>query len=277
MNGILIIDKPKNWTSRDVVNKVGHIFKTRKVGHTGTLDPLATGVLVLCIGKYTKLVSKITSLDKEYVATMQLGILTDTLDINGKILKIDNPHITEEQIKEVFNNFPKSYMQNVPKYSAVKINGKKLYEYARKNIDIKVPQRQVEIKELELLKIVENTIFFRVVVSKGTYIRSLINDLANNLHTVAVMTDLRRTKQGNFSISQSFPISAINQNTPLLSVEDLFDYPVVSVDEVTYHKVLNGNKIHLETNEPYVYIAYNNRKIAIYEYKNKDYRLYFML
>ena len=151
MNGILIIDKPKGITSRDVVNNVIKIFNTKKVGHTGTLDPLATGVLVVCVGKATKLVSELTSTDKEYIASVTLGIKTDTLDSMGSVLFSEDAIKAKEEIINVLNSFIGSYEQEVPIYSAVKINGKKLYEYAREGIDIELPKRKVEIKEIELL------------------------------------------------------------------------------------------------------------------------------
>ena len=205
MDGVLIIDKPKGITSRDVVNNVIKIFNTRKVGHTGTLDPLATGVLVVCVGRATKLVNELTSTDKEYIASVTLGIKTDTLDSMGSILFDEGVIKTKEEIISVLNSFVGSYEQEVPVYSAVKINGKKLYEYAREGVNIELPKRKVEIKEIELLDEIEykdnKTLFkFRCVVSKGTYIRSLINDIANKLDTIGIMTNLRRTRQGNFKI-----------------------------------------------------------------------------
>ena len=143
MNGILIIDKPKGITSRDVVNNVVKRFNTKKVGHTGTLDPIATGVLVVCVGSATKLVDELTSHDKEYIASVELGALTDTLDNTGKILNEEKCIKTKEEIIDALNSFKGKYMQEVPIYSAVKINGKKLYEYARENIDIELPKREV--------------------------------------------------------------------------------------------------------------------------------------
>ena len=151
MNGIVLINKEKNCTSRDVVNQVSKILKTKKIGHTGTLDPIATGVIVLCIGKATKLVEVITSYDKEYEAEVILGIKTDTKDITGKILKEEKAIISKENIEECLKKMIGTYNQTVPIYSAVKINGKKLYEYARKNEEIELPKRKVTIKELKLI------------------------------------------------------------------------------------------------------------------------------
>ena len=146
MNKILVVNKEKDYTSRDVVNIVGKHFNTRKIGHTGTLDPLATGVLVLCMGKSLKIVDLITTNNKEYIARVILGIDTDTLDITGNILNKDNPTITKEQVNKVLKSFIGKSIQEVPKYSAVKVNGKKLYEYARNNENIDLPKRIVEIK-----------------------------------------------------------------------------------------------------------------------------------
>ena len=139
MNGIIVVNKPKGITSRDVVNKVCKILNTKKVGHTGTLDPIASGTLVLCIGNATKLVEELTSYDKEYIATVKLGVLTDTLDTTGKVLKRQNTELKKEELIKTLNSFIGTYEQEVPIYSAVKINGKKLYEYARCNIDVTLP------------------------------------------------------------------------------------------------------------------------------------------
>ena len=151
MSGILVIDKPEGYTSRDVVNIVGKELGTKKIGHTGTLDPLATGVLVLCIGKYTKLTNLLTSLDKEYIAEMKLGILTDTLDITGTVLKQEAFHVTKMQILKTFSHFLGNYHMEVPMYSAIKVNGRKLYKYARNGEKVSLPVKDVHIYELELL------------------------------------------------------------------------------------------------------------------------------
>ena len=155
MDGIVIIDKPKGYTSREIVDIVGKNYKTRKVGHTGTLDPLATGVLVICIGKATKIVELITSYDKEYIATFKFGVLTDSLDSEGNIIN-DNKIILEEgHIKRALKELTGTYMQEVPIYSAVRINGKKLYEYAREGLEVELPKHEVTISSLELLNISE--------------------------------------------------------------------------------------------------------------------------
>lgn len=277
MNGILLINKPKNWTSRDVVNKISEIYKTKKVGHTGTLDPMATGVLVICIGKYTKLVSELTSLEKEYIATMKLGIETTTLDNTGTIVKEQSIRKTKEEITKAFQEFPKSYDQEVPIYSAVKVNGKKLYEYARKNQQVKLPKRKVEIKKLEILSIKDNDITFKTTVSKGTYIRSLIRDLALSLNTIAVMTELKRTKQGNFVIENCQNLEEITPETKLLSIDKIWQFPSIPLKKEEYQKVQNGNKIKLDSSSEYVFVTYKQEKIAIYQNDGEWYRFKFFL
>ena len=151
MDGIIVVNKPKGITSRDVVNNVCKLLNTKKIGHTGTLDPIATGVLVLCVGKATKLVEILTSNDKEYVATVKLGILTDTLDTAGTIIKKKHVNLDKNELEKVLNSFVGTYNQEVPIYSAIKINGKKLYEYAREKKEVILPKRMVEIKKIELL------------------------------------------------------------------------------------------------------------------------------
>ena len=274
-NGILIVNKPQGVTSRDVVNKICQIFKTKKVGHTGTLDPLATGVLVICLGSYTKLVSLLTSEEKEYEAVMSLGYLTDTLDVTGQILKKKKVQVSQEEILKAFQNFPSSYVQQVPKYSAVKVNGKKLYEYARENKEVSLPTREVYLKNLKVLHIEDNHVTFRVTVSKGTYIRSLIEDIASSFGEYATMESLKRLRQGSFLIEEALDLENITINTSLKTVEDIFDYPKVVIDEETYRKVLNGNKIKLNSVFNRVFVVYLGNVIAIYEKVDQEYKILF--
>ena len=225
MNGILLVNKPAGVTSRDVVNKVGKILCTKKVGHTGTLDPLATGVLVLCIGSATKLVEILTATEKEYIAEMMLGIKTDTYDITGNILEDNKIIKSEEEIRNVLMSMQGTYKQEVPIYSTVKIDGKKLYEYARENKSIELPKRMVTISKIELLNMKEEQGYtkfsFSCKVSKGTYIRSLICDIANKLNTIGCMTKLNRVKQGDFSLEQCYTLEDIEQgNFKLLDIKD---------------------------------------------------------
>ena len=269
MNGILLIDKPKGVTSRDVVNSVVKKLNTKKVGHTGTLDPIATGVLVICVGKATKLVNYLTSTEKEYIATVELGTKTDTLDNTGNILEEKISKYSKEQIIEVLNSFKGKYEQEVPIYSAVKVNGKKLYEYARNKERIELPKREVEIKNIELIgdiSYVNNkTKFkFKCTVSKGTYIRALINDIATRLNTIGIMTDLVRTKQGKFSIDGCISIDSLESDN-LISIIDILDCKKLELNSNIEKKVLNGNKLNniYDTNE--VLFIKEKKAIALYE------------
>ena len=277
MDGILLINKDKNITSRDVVNKVCKLLNTKKIGHTGTLDPIATGVLVLCIGKYTKLVDIITSYEKEYIATALLGVDYDTLDITGNIIKKEEVDININQIKEVLNTFIGKYIQEVPIYSAVKINGKRLYEYARSNEEIILPKREVEIKKIEIIDYNKKTneLKFKVLVSKGTYIRSLIRDIGLKLNIPITMKELVRTKQGKFNIKDCYTIKDIEENNyKFINIEDVLDYKMIDViDEDLKKKITNGAIIQNIYNEKYIMFKINNKITVIYkEYdKNKDY------
>ena len=278
MNGILIVNKEKNVTSRDVVNDIMHIFNTKKVGHTGTLDPIATGVLVITIGRFTKLGDALISTEKEYIAMMELGYETDTLDNKGTILKSNNKSLSEKQIKEAIYSMKGEYDQEVPAYSAVKINGKKLYEYARNNESIELPKRRVNIKEIEVLEINGNIVKFKTTVSKGTYIRSLIRDIAYKLETYASMTDLIRTKQGKFNIEEAYTVSDIrNGNYNLKEEADALDIEELNIDQELYKKIDNGLPFEKEYQKEYILFIYNNEKIAIYKYNGIEYRMYLKL
>lgn len=277
MDGIVLINKGKNCTSRDVVNQVSKILKTKKIGHTGTLDPIATGVLVLCIGKATKLVEVITSYDKEYEAEVILGIKTDTKDITGEILKEEKAIISKENIEECLKKMIGTYNQTVPIYSAVKINGKKLYEYARNNEEIELPKRKVTIKELKLISDItyekEKTKFkIKCHVSKGTYIRSLIEDIATNLNTIGTMENLKRTKQGNFQITSANTIQDIENNKfKIYSIEEILEkfYKIEMTDDL-YFKIKNGSIIKNNYNHDIVAFTKNDKVIAIYKEYSKD-------
>jgi tRNA pseudouridine55 synthase len=271
MDGILIIDKEKDYTSRDVVNIVGKKFKTKKVGHTGTLDPLATGVLVVCVNKATKVCELLTSLDKEYIADFKLGLLTDTLDIEGNILKEEKININKEDLILVLNKIKGKYMQTVPIYSAIKVNGKKLYEYARNNTPVELPKHEVDIKEIELLEFNGDSFKIRTKVSKGTYIRSLGNDIAQMLNTNATMTNLRRTKQGLFDIKDAIKINDINEDTNLIKITDVLNYPKVIADANLEKDLLDGKILNNTFNNDIIlFVDNNNNTISLYKIYDKD-------
>lgn len=267
MDGIILVNKEENMTSRDVVNKIVHILNTKKVGHTGTLDPLATGVLVICVGKALKVQEYITQLEKEYIAEITFGINTDTLDITGNILEEKESYITNEEIDKVLKSFIGDYDMEVPIYSAVKVNGKRLYEYARNNIKVDLPIHKVKINSLERISSVENNkVLIKCNVSKGTYIRSLVRDICKRLNTIGVMSKLTRTKQGKFNIEDCYTLDDIRNNEyKLIPIIDFIDLPKVEVDESIYKKISNGMKLDNTYNYDTFCFVYNNEVIAIYK------------
>lgn len=272
MNGILLVNKPIDFTSRDVVNKLTKILKTKKVGHTGTLDPIATGVLVVCVGNTTKLCELLTSEHKEYIATIKLGIKTDTLDTTGTIIEEKDYNVTEEQIIKVLNSFLGDSIQTTPIYSAVKVNGKKLYEYAREGIEVELPKRNINISNIELISYKDDEIKFKTTVSKGTYIRALIDDICTKLNTVGTMSSLIRTKQGQFTLEQTFTLEDIeNGKYELISIEKaLSEIETITINEELYNKVKNGSIIPKTFNNDYANLLYNNKIVAIYKTYDKD-------
>ena len=275
MNGILLVNKPIDYTSRDVVNKLTKILKTKKIGHTGTLDPIATGVLVVCVGNTTKLCELLTSEYKEYIATIKLGIKTDTLDTTGNIIEEKEYNVTEDQIKEVLNSFLGTSIQTTPIYSAVKVNGKKLYEYARAGEQVELPKREINITNIELISFKDDEIKFKTTVSKGTYIRALIDDICNKLNTIGTMSSLIRTKQGKFTLEETFTLNDIESGKyELIPIEiALSEIETIAINEEIYNKVKNGAIITKEFNNDYANLTYNKKIVAIYKTYDKDNKL----
>lgn len=277
MNGILVVNKDIGYTSRDIVNIVSKHLGTKKVGHTGTLDPMASGVLVLCINQGLKLCELLTNHDKEYIAGVTLGIETDTLDMDGKILKKEDVYIDDSKIIDVVKSFKKTYFQEVPKYSAVKVNGKKLYEYARAGIDILLPKKEVTIYDINIIDNItrnnDHTISFKIkcTVSSGTYIRSLIRDIGNELKTIAVMNSLVRTRLGNFNLQDAYSIDDIKKNNyNLISIMDA--NPLIqriNVNDELAFKIKNGCILDKFFDNDLAFILdKDNRLLALY--KNDD-------
>lgn len=270
MNGLLVVNKPKNYTSRDVVNVLNKVFNTKAIGHIGTLDPLATGVLVCLIGKYTKLNNLLTMHNKEYIVDFKLGILTDTLDATGRVLDTSNNFIKKEKLVRALKKFKKTYMQEVPMYSAVKVNGRKLYDYARHDEEIVPPKKRVTIYDIELLDYEYDDVKIRCTVSKGTYIRALIRDICQYLKTYGVMTGLVRTKINDFKIEDAYTLDEIrNGNYKLLSLEDFLDFKVIDLDEDNLNKIKNGN-IYCDRENDYILFKYLNEDIALYYRINEE-------
>ena len=273
---VLYINKPKDITSFDVVNEVSKTFGIKRVGHTGTLDPLATGVMLVAVGKATKIVELLTAEDKEYIAGVTLGIKTDTYDIEGTILgKKEVPK--DINIKETISTFKKTYLQEVPIYSAIKVNGKKLYDYARNNEYVELPKKEVTIKEIELLEENNNTFTFKTLVTKGCYIRSLIQDIGKSLNTLATMNSLIRTKQGLITIEETNSLEEIKNNKITLhKIEDVLNYDVIIVDDSLEFKIKNGVKIKDNWNikDKVIFKNKENRLLGIYEKEDEQLRVW---
>lgn len=247
MDGILLINKTTGMTSHDVVMKIRKLLKTKKVGHCGTLDPDATGVLVICVNKATKAIQFLTADSKEYIATLSLGKSTDTYDASGKVLE-EKEFNGIKNLGEVLNSFVGKQKQLPPIYSAIKVNGKKLYEYARENKEVEIKPRDIEIKEIELLKVEDNEITFRVLCSKGTYVRSLCVDIANKLGYPGHMKSLMRSQSGDFKLEDCFTLEDVEQgNYRLISMDEAFtsfDKMVVDEKIVIYGKTIKSDIDH---------------------------------
>ena len=272
--GIIIVDKPKGYTSRDIVNMVGRFLNTTKVGHCGTLDPIATGVLVIGVQDGLKILEFMNNDTKEYVAKAKIGLSTDTLDVTGKVIKeIDNYELDKDKLKDIILSFKKTYLQEVPLYSSVKVNGERLYKYAREGIDVDLPKREVTIHDIEVLEITDDSFTFRCDVSKGTYIRSLIRDIGEELGIDCSMEELERTRQGVFSIKDAYSLSDIENNKfdfiPLAKVLEEF-YSTI-VDTEMENKIKNGALLPNIYNEDIiVFKNIKNEVVGIYEPYSKD-------
>lgn len=213
MEGILVVNKPNGITSHDVVAKVRKKFKIKRVGHAGTLDPLATGVLIVLLGRSTKLFDQFVGFDKAYRATLILGQKTDTADTQGKVVAESSyAHVTKKQVEDVFKTFTGALEQLPPMYSAVKIKGKKLYELARQGIEVKREPRQVHVYRLELESMVGREVRFYLECSKGTYVRQLADDIGDVLGCGACISKIERTKVGSYSIDESVKIEELNES-----------------------------------------------------------------
>ena len=265
MEGIIIVNKPKGITSFDVIRKLKKILKTKKIGHTGTLDPLATGVMLMCVGKATKLASDLEAKAKVYIANFDIGYATDTYDIEGKKIVENIIDVSKEDLEQSIKKFIGNIKQVPPMYSAIKIDGNKLYHLARKGIEVERPERDITIEYINLLDFKDNKAKIETKVSKGCYIRSLIFDIGQDLGTYATMTALQRKQVGDYSLENSYSLEQIeemvlnNDFKFLKTVEEIFSYDKYSLQtekELTLYK--NGNTIKIKEN-----------------LENKKYRIYF--
>jgi tRNA pseudouridine55 synthase len=240
-NGIILIDKPEDITSYDVIRKLKKVFKTGKIGHAGTLDPFATGLLVVAIGKATRILEYLSSKDKAYEFELRLGIKTDSFDITGKVIEEnDFSYITKEKLEEVLDEFKGEILQVPPIFSAKKIKGERLYEKARRGEIINIPPSKVKIHEIRLLDFKPPDAKIMAKVSKGTYIRSLVQDIGLKLGCGATTTKLRRIEVGKFNVKDSIPLDKVNENTKLLSIDEVLDFPRVIVKDDFVTNLLNG-------------------------------------
>ncbi|MFA9466769.1 MAG: tRNA pseudouridine(55) synthase TruB [Velocimicrobium sp.] len=259
MDGIINIYKEKGYTSHDVVAKLRGILKQKKIGHTGTLDPDAEGVLPVCLGKATKLCDLLTEKDKCYEVVLKLGVTTDTQDLTGLVLTTQDVMFQEDLVKEAILSFQGDYEQIPPMYSALKVNGKKLYELAREGIEIERNARLVKIYRIEILGMnaSENEVHMRVECSKGTYIRTLCFDIGEKLGCGGTMKTLLRTRVERFLLTESILLSEVEQRvadgtlqTAVMAIEDMFgQYGVFNVKEEKERFLNNGNQLSIEDGE----------------------------
>lgn len=268
MDGIVIINKPKNCTSHDIVHRVKKITG-EKVGHTGTLDPMATGVLPLLIGKGTLCAKYFVNHDKVYEVQLTLGTKTDTADAEG--IKLEEREVSDncfqpETVEAILKHFLGKQEQIPPMYSAIKVKGKKLYEYARKGQTVEIQPRQIEIYEIDLLAIKKEKkqIEFKVHCSKGTYIRSLCEDIAKKMSTVGYMSALNRIQVGEFLIEQAVPLEQLQEEFPCISVETLFQQKEkIDLEEKRLQPFLNGVKLTMRQQDGIYRIYYQEKFIGI--------------
>lgn len=253
MDGIINFFKPAGMTSHDAVSYFRKLLGIKKVGHTGTLDPMATGVLPICIGKATKVSQYLLEVDKEYIAEITLGASTDTQDSTGKIIQSSSKEVSSNEIERVFDSFKGKIKQIPPMYSAKKIGGKKLYDLARKGIEVKREPRDIDIKEIKILYNLNNEkIIFYTKSSKGTYIRTLCNDIGQNLGTYGHMSYLLRVGVGNFKLEDSYGIDTLNlmsreETIKIIQPMDnaIFQMKKINMDTIYYKPLTNGVKVKI--------------------------------
>ncbi|MGN1270655.1 MAG: tRNA pseudouridine(55) synthase TruB [Clostridia bacterium] len=264
MDGVIIINKQKGFTSHDVVNVIRKKLNIKKVGHTGTLDPNATGVLPILVGKATKISKYLIEHNKTYIATIKLGEKTDTGDSEGQVIETKKvpKELEKEEIEQVLTDFLGKQKQLPPIYSAIKVKGKKLYEYAREGQEVKIEPRDIEIYKIKLLEYKYNKIKIEVECSKGTYIRTLCEDISKKLETVGYMEELQRTKINEFKIENSLLLDDINiQNVEqkLIKIEEIFkEKNSIELNDKKLELFLNGVKLTYDLPND-IYKIYNNK------------------
>lgn len=263
MDGILLIKKEKGMTSHDVVFQLRKILKTSKIGHTGTLDPNATGVLVVLVGKACKLIPFLNDTDKEYIAKLKLGVKTDTLDQWGTILET-RTIIPIDNFEIILKHFLGRQQQLPPMVSAIKVNGKKLYEYARQGITVERPLRDIEIYDIEGIQ--EDPYEFRVSCSRGTYVRSLCEDIANKTGNLGCLAELERTRVGRFVLADCVTLEDVKLGNYQMHASTLLLDHYPKIEYLKIEDVYQGKKISLDTDDPEVVITNKDEVIAIYQH-----------
>jgi len=276
MDGVLLVNKEEGLSSFDVVRKIKKVLNTKKVGHCGTLDPLATGLLVVTVGKALKISRFLESDEKEYIATIKFGERTATLDREGEVVEERKiTPFTEEDIKKVFSSLIGITKQKPPIYSALSVNGKRLYEYARENIEVEIKERDIEIKELELLEFDNDSLKYRVVCSKGTYVRVLCETIANKLNNIGYMTSLIRTRIGKLGLDNSYSLEQIEEGKyKLIDIENsLSNFVVLVVKDRDLYKASNGNVLDFYIEGNVLVVDESRDVIALYEGDKENNRL----
>ena len=279
--GIIAINKPQGWTSFDVVNKIKHMVKPLKVGHLGTLDPMATGVLLVTVGKATKLFDLMQEKKKTYIATFEFGKLTDTLDSTGEVIEtMPVKAISKEELQQVISKFVGEINQVPPKYSAKSINGTRAYTLARHNIDFEIPAKKVNIYNIEILEFAENIMKLEIICGSGTYIRALGRDISAELGTVATMTSLIRTQVGKTSIGNTLEINDLNKeniNEKITPINDVLDYPNINLNENNTFKILNGQILNTDLVDGIYKLNDEFDTIALIKVKNLTAKMWLFL
>ena len=248
--GIIPINKPQGWTSFDVVNKLKHRLKPFKVGHLGTLDPMATGVLLVTVGKATRLFDIMQEKTKTYIAMFEFGYSTDTLDATGKIIETCSKIPTKEEIVKILPNFIGKISQVPPKYSAKSINGKRAYDLARTNVEFELKPKLVKINNIDLLSYRDNVLTLKIECGSGTYIRSIGRDIAYNLDTLATMTTLERTRIDKFDLNNCYDINDLDCiDDKIIPIKEILSLPKLNLDNITLQKILNGQKVIIEQSD----------------------------
>ena len=280
-NGIIPINKPRGWTSFDVVNKIKHMVKPLKVGHLGTLDPMATGVLLVTIGKATKLFDLLQEKEKTYIAEFKFGMLTDTLDITGEVLETRKVEkITLEMLEKATQNLIGEIDQIPPKYSAKSINGKRAYELARNNIEFEIPAKRVKIFNIDILKFNGETFELKISCGSGTYIRAIGRDIAKSLGTIATMSSLVRTSVGSISLEDSINIESLSKDNvfdKMLQLNNVLNYSELLCNEQEKFKLLNGQLLDRNLPDGVYKLNDNEDTVALIKINNNKAKMLLFL